>query len=158
MVHPNSTLLLTISGADTAIQLVFLTLVLIFCHDKKKRLTVLLIIVVELVIVAALATLILTVVHTTQRRSMIVGVIAVFVGIMMYAAPLSVMAAGEIKQDDIGIKTQKQFDQNMSDSHVSRLTNYTRSNPINQKTKEMKTQQKIKMVDLNSRECFFGST
>ncbi|XP_039045241.1 bidirectional sugar transporter SWEET7-like [Hibiscus syriacus] len=93
MVHPNSTLLLTISAAGTAIEVVFLTLFLIFCHDKKKRFTVLLIIVAELVMVTALATLVLTVVHTTQRRSMIAGIIATFFGIMMYVAPLSVMVS-----------------------------------------------------------------
>ncbi|KAK8584193.1 hypothetical protein V6N13_109581 [Hibiscus sabdariffa] len=91
MVHPNSTLVVTINGAGTAIEVVFLTLFLVFCHDKKKRLMVLLIVVVELVIAAAIATVILTQVYTTQRRSMIVGIIAILFNIMMYAAPLSVM-------------------------------------------------------------------
>ncbi|GMI95519.1 hypothetical protein like AT4G10850 [Hibiscus trionum] len=91
MVHPNSTLLLTINGAGIAIEVVFLTLFLVFCHDKKRRLTVLLIVMVELISVATLATLALTVVHTTQRRSMVVGIIGMLSSIMMYAAPLSVM-------------------------------------------------------------------
>ncbi|KAK8650174.1 hypothetical protein V6N13_139822 [Hibiscus sabdariffa] len=90
-VHPNSTLLLTINGAGVAIEVVFLTLFLIFCHGKKKRLTVLLIVLVELVSVAAVAALTLTLVHTTQRRSMVVGIIGMLLNIMMYAAPLSVM-------------------------------------------------------------------
>ncbi|KAL4325967.1 hypothetical protein GQ457_11G024830 [Hibiscus cannabinus] len=91
MVHPNSTLVVTINGAGTAIEVVFLTLFLVFCHDKKKRLVVLLIVIVELVIAAAIATVILTQVYTTERRSMIVGIIAILFNIMMYAAPLSVM-------------------------------------------------------------------
>ncbi|KAK5812123.1 Bidirectional sugar transporter SWEET7 -like protein [Gossypium arboreum] len=91
MVHPNSVLVITINAAGTAIEVVFLTLFLIFCHDKKKRLKVLLIIMVELIFMAALATLILTVLHTTQRRSIIVGIIAILFNVMMYAAPLSVM-------------------------------------------------------------------
>ncbi|GMI76428.1 hypothetical protein like AT4G10850 [Hibiscus trionum] len=91
MVHPNSTLVVTINGAGTAIEVVFVTLFLVFCHDKKKRLIVVLIVIVELVIIAALAIVVLTTVHTTQRRSMIVGIIAILFNVMMYAAPLSVM-------------------------------------------------------------------
>ncbi|KAK8491698.1 hypothetical protein V6N13_097467 [Hibiscus sabdariffa] len=91
MVHPNSTLLLTINGAGVAIEVVYLTLFLIFCHEKKKRLMVLLIVLAELISVAALAALTLTLVHATQRRSMVVGIIGMLFNIMMYAAPLSVM-------------------------------------------------------------------
>ncbi|KAE8672380.1 Bidirectional sugar transporter SWEET4 [Hibiscus syriacus] len=91
MVHPNSTLVVTINGAGTAIEVVFLTLFIVFCHDKKKRLTVVLIVVVEIILMAALAALVLTIAHTTQRRSVVVGIIAISFNIMMYAAPLSVM-------------------------------------------------------------------
>ncbi|XWS38197.1 hypothetical protein CRYUN_Cryun19dG0109900 [Craigia yunnanensis] len=91
MVHPNSTLVVTINGTGTAIEVVYLTLFLIFCHDKKKRSKVLLIVLVELIFIAAVTTLVLTVVHTTERRSMVIGIIAILFNIMMYAAPLSVM-------------------------------------------------------------------
>ncbi|XVF12928.1 hypothetical protein REPUB_Repub08aG0162200 [Reevesia pubescens] len=91
MVHPNSTLVVTINGTGTAIEVVYLTLFLIFCHDKKKRLKVLLIVLVELIFIAVVTTLVLTIVHTTQHRSMVVGIIAILFNIMMYAAPLSVM-------------------------------------------------------------------
>ena len=93
MVHPNSTLVVTINGTGTAIEVVFLTLFLIFCHDKKKRSHLLLIVLVELIFIAAVTTLVLTVVHTTERRSMVVGTIAILFNIMMYAAPLSVMVS-----------------------------------------------------------------
>ncbi|KAG8476455.1 hypothetical protein CXB51_033349 [Gossypium anomalum] len=91
MVHPNSTLVITINGAGTAIELVYLTVFLIFCHDKKKRLEVLLIALVEVVFMALVAALVLTLAHTTERRSMVVGIIAILFNIMMYASPLSVM-------------------------------------------------------------------
>ncbi|KAB2054344.1 hypothetical protein ES319_A12G249400v1 [Gossypium barbadense] len=52
MVHPNSTLVITINGAGTAIELVYLTLFLIFCHDKKKRLKGLLIALVEKLVIS----------------------------------------------------------------------------------------------------------
>ncbi|KAL4348458.1 hypothetical protein GQ457_17G022550 [Hibiscus cannabinus] len=91
MVHPNSILVITINGTGTAIEVVYLTLFLVFCKDKKKRLKVLLVILVELVFIGVLAVLVLTVVHTTERRSMVVGIIAIVGNIMMYASPLSVM-------------------------------------------------------------------
>ncbi|GMJ06280.1 hypothetical protein like AT4G10850 [Hibiscus trionum] len=91
MVHPHSILVITINGTGTAIEVVYLTLFLVFCQDKKKRLKVLLIILAELVFIAILAVLVLTVAHTTERRSMIVGIVAILCNIMMYASPLSVM-------------------------------------------------------------------
>ncbi|PPS12078.1 hypothetical protein GOBAR_AA08547 [Gossypium barbadense] len=93
MVHPNSTLVITINGAGTAIELVYLTLFLIFCHDKKKRLKGLLIALVEVVFMALVTALVLTLAHTTERRSMVVGIIAILFNIMMYASPLSVMVS-----------------------------------------------------------------
>ena len=93
MVHPDSTLVVTINGAGTAIEVVLLTLFLIFCHDKRKRRKVLLIVLVELFFIAVVTTLVLTVVHTTERRSMVVGIIAILFNIMMYASPLSVMVS-----------------------------------------------------------------
>ncbi|XVF10371.1 hypothetical protein REPUB_Repub07fG0177000 [Reevesia pubescens] len=91
MVHPNSTLVITINGTGTVIEFVYLTLFFIFCHDKKKRLKVLLIVLVEIIFIAIVTTLVLTIVHTTKRRSMVAGIIAILFNIMMYAAPLSVM-------------------------------------------------------------------
>ena len=93
MVHPHSILVITINGAGTAIEVAYLILFLIFCHDKKKRSKVLLIVVVELIFIAVVTTLVLTLVHTTERRSMVVGIIAILFNIMMYAAPLSVMVS-----------------------------------------------------------------
>ncbi|KAE8732209.1 Bidirectional sugar transporter SWEET4 [Hibiscus syriacus] len=91
MVHPNSSLVVTINGTGTAIELAYLTLFLIFCHDKKKRLKVVLIVLLELIFVAALTALVLIVAHNTRRRSLVVGIMAILFNIMMYAAPLSVM-------------------------------------------------------------------
>ncbi|KAB2037857.1 hypothetical protein ES319_D03G105100v1 [Gossypium barbadense] len=91
MVHPNSTLVVTINGTGTAIEIVYLTLFLIYCHDKKKRVKVMLIVLVEMIFIAGVTALVLIIAHTTQRRSMVVGIIAILFNIMMYAAPLSVM-------------------------------------------------------------------
>ncbi|XP_021283951.1 bidirectional sugar transporter SWEET4 [Herrania umbratica] len=91
MVHPNSTLVVTINGTGTAIEFMYISLFLIFCPDKKKGLKVLLIVLVELIFIALVTALVLTLVHTTERRSMVVGIIAVLFNITMYASPLSVM-------------------------------------------------------------------
>ncbi|KAL4361473.1 hypothetical protein GQ457_04G016750 [Hibiscus cannabinus] len=91
MVHPNSTLVVTINGTGTAIEIVYLTLFIIFCHDKRKRAKVALIVLVELIFIAVVTTLVLVIAHTTERRSMVVGIIAILFNIMMYASPLLVM-------------------------------------------------------------------
>ncbi|KAE9451877.1 hypothetical protein C3L33_16221, partial [Rhododendron williamsianum] len=90
-VHPHSLLVTSINGAGMAIELVYLLLFIRYC-DRKKRLQVLLVMVVELVVVGAVAFLVLTLAHTTKLRSTIVGSIAMLGNVIMYAAPLSVMA------------------------------------------------------------------
>ncbi|KAK8686119.1 hypothetical protein V6N13_125146 [Hibiscus sabdariffa] len=91
MVHPNSTLVVTINGTRTAIEIVYLSLFIIFYHEKKKRARVALIIMVELIFIAVVATLVLVIAHTTERRSMVVGIIDILFNSMMYASPLLVM-------------------------------------------------------------------
>ncbi|URE49551.1 bidirectional sugar transporter [Musa troglodytarum] len=90
MVHPHSMLVITINGSGLAIELSYVLLFLVYSHGSK-RLKVLLMLLAETAFVAAIALLVLTLAHTHERRSMIVGVLCVFFGTMMYAAPLSVM-------------------------------------------------------------------
>ncbi|RZR84461.1 hypothetical protein BHM03_00011299 [Ensete ventricosum] len=90
MVHPHSMLVITINGSGLAIELSYVLLFLVYSHGSK-RLKVLLMLLAETAFVAAVALLVLTLAHTHERRSMIVGVLCVFFGTMMYAAPLSVM-------------------------------------------------------------------
>ncbi|XP_031248853.1 bidirectional sugar transporter SWEET7-like [Pistacia vera] len=90
MVHPHSILVITINGSGTAIELVYITLFLIYT-DKKKRLKVLMGLLVELIFIAIVALLILTLLHTTKHRSLVVGIVCILFNIMMYASPLSIM-------------------------------------------------------------------
>ncbi|KAL7149817.1 hypothetical protein ABFS83_05G066400 [Erythranthe nasuta] len=90
LVHPHSTLVVTINGTGFVIEIVYLSLFLIF-SDKKKRLRLVVIVVAECVFMAVLALLVLTLAHTTKLRSVVVGSICMVGNIMMYAAPLSVM-------------------------------------------------------------------
>ncbi|KAK3030623.1 hypothetical protein RJ639_035827 [Escallonia herrerae] len=90
MVHPHSTLVVTINGSGFAIELVYLLLFLIY-SDRKKRLQVLLIMLAEFVFIAVLALLVLTLTHSIKLRSAIVGSICIFGCFLMYASPLSIM-------------------------------------------------------------------
>ncbi|KAK4423145.1 Bidirectional sugar transporter SWEET4 [Sesamum alatum] len=90
LVHPHSTLVVTINGTGFVIEILYLSLFLIF-SDSKKRLRLVVIVVVECIFVAALALLVLTLVHTTKLRSAIIGSICMIGNIMMYASPLAVM-------------------------------------------------------------------
>lgn len=96
IVHPNSLLVVTVNGAGTVIEFLYIIVFIIY-SDKKKRVKVILIVVVELIFIAALATMVLNLAHTTKKRSAIVGFICIFFNIAMYASPLSVMVSLFIK-------------------------------------------------------------
>ncbi|KAL0329253.1 UNVERIFIED_CONTAM: Bidirectional sugar transporter SWEET7 [Sesamum radiatum] len=90
MVHPHSTLVVTINGTGFVIEILYLSLFLIF-SDSKKRLRIVAIVVAECISLAVLAMLVLSFAHTTKLRSTIVGSICMAGNIFMYASPLSVM-------------------------------------------------------------------
>ncbi|XP_050375848.1 bidirectional sugar transporter SWEET4-like [Argentina anserina] len=90
IVHPDSTLVWTINGLGTIIEVVYIILFLIF-SDKKKRLIVVLVVAVEIIFIGVLTLLVLTLAHTHTKRSLIVGIISIAFNIMMYAAPMTVM-------------------------------------------------------------------
>ncbi|KAJ8764905.1 hypothetical protein K2173_010370 [Erythroxylum novogranatense] len=90
MVHPNSTLVVSTNGSGTAIELVYLTIFLIYANNRQ-RLKVVLVIIVELIFMALLSSMVLTVSHNTKTRTSIVGVMGIIFNIMMYASPLSIM-------------------------------------------------------------------
>lgn len=92
IVHPGSTLVLTISAIGIAIESIYVLLFLIF-SDKKNRLKLLLIVFFELLFTALLAILALTLVHTHKKRSLIVGFICDFFSVVMYSSPLAVMVS-----------------------------------------------------------------
>lgn len=92
MVHPHSTLVVTINGSGFVIEVIYLLLFLIY-SDRKKRLRLLLIVAAECLFMAVLALLVLTLVHSIKLRSAIVGSICMVGNIMMYASPLAVMVS-----------------------------------------------------------------
>ncbi|XP_073131229.1 bidirectional sugar transporter SWEET7 [Henckelia pumila] len=90
VVHPHSTLVVTINGAGLVIEIVYLSLFIAF-SDAKKRLKLVATVAAECIFVAVLALLVLTLVHSTKLRSTVVGSVCMIGNIMMYASPLSVM-------------------------------------------------------------------
>ncbi|KAG6483370.1 bidirectional sugar transporter SWEET4-like [Zingiber officinale] len=90
-VHPHSTLVLTINGAGTAIELAYVLLFLVYARGGRQRARVAAMLAAEAAFVVAVALMVLTTLRTHERRSMVVGVLCVVFGTMMYAAPLSVM-------------------------------------------------------------------
>ncbi|XP_071730653.1 bidirectional sugar transporter SWEET4-like [Rutidosis leptorrhynchoides] len=89
-VHPNSLLVVTTNGAGVAIEVVYLTIFLMY-SDPRKRLKVALMVLVEILVLGGFVLFVLTLVHKIQKRSTIVGSISVAANILMYAAPLSIM-------------------------------------------------------------------
>ncbi|KAJ1408189.1 SWEET sugar transporter [Sesbania bispinosa] len=90
MVHPHSILVVTINGSGCFIEIIYVTLFLIY-SDRRKRLKVLLWLIVELIFIAALTFVTLTLVHTPKKRSAVVGTTCIIFNIMMYASPLAIM-------------------------------------------------------------------
>ncbi|KAH7651652.1 Multitransmembrane protein [Dioscorea alata] len=90
LVHPHSTLVLTINGSGMAIELFYVLIFIVF-SDRKNRPRVISMFVAELVFVALVGLMVLLFIHSYQQRSMVVGVLCVFFGTMMYAAPLAAM-------------------------------------------------------------------
>ncbi|KAK2388482.1 Nodulin MtN3 family protein [Trifolium repens] len=90
MVHPHSILVVTINGAGCVVEIIYLTLFLIY-SDRKKRLKVFLGILLELIFISLLTFVSLTMFHTVNKRSAVVGTICMLFNIGMYASPLSIM-------------------------------------------------------------------
>ncbi|KAL5721510.1 Bidirectional sugar transporter sweet4 [Ranunculus cassubicifolius] len=90
MVHPHSTLVVTINGTGFFIELVYIFL-FIFNSDGKKRARVIFMLIIETILVGFVGILVMTVAHTHDRRSLVVGCICVVFGTIMYFSPLSVM-------------------------------------------------------------------
>ncbi|KAK4365520.1 hypothetical protein RND71_016878 [Anisodus tanguticus] len=89
-VQPHSILVVTINGTGLGIEIVYLTLFLLY-SDRKQRTKVFFIVLGEIVFVAILSACVLTFVPGNKKRAAIVGSICMVGNILMYASPLSVM-------------------------------------------------------------------
>ncbi|KAJ4712310.1 Bidirectional sugar transporter SWEET [Melia azedarach] len=90
IVHPDSTLVITINGAGFVIELVYVTIFLIYSNWTKRR-KIVIALILEAIFIAVMVFVTLFFFQTTKDRSMIVGLVCVVFNIIMYAAPLTVM-------------------------------------------------------------------
>ncbi|KAL2902785.1 Bidirectional sugar transporter SWEET7 [Bienertia sinuspersici] len=90
-IQPNNILLSTISGSGCVIEFIYLMLFIIYTGNKKNKITLILIVLGEIIAVGIALALVLTLTHTTKSRSLIFGLLGDISGVLMYAAPLSIM-------------------------------------------------------------------
>ncbi|KAL1191873.1 Bidirectional sugar transporter SWEET7 [Cardamine amara subsp. amara] len=91
MVHPKSTLVVTINGTGILIEVVFITIFFVYCRVPKQRLVIAIVITIQAIFMGVLSLLVFTLQHTTTKRTMSVGLVCCVFNVMMYASPLSVM-------------------------------------------------------------------
>ncbi|XP_057520429.1 bidirectional sugar transporter SWEET4-like [Amaranthus tricolor] len=90
-IQPNNILVSTISASGCIIEFIYLTLFIIYSDGKKKKITLILLVVAEIAAVGLALGLVLLFTHTTKPRGLIFGLLGDVSGVLMYAAPLSIM-------------------------------------------------------------------
>ncbi|CAA2990514.1 bidirectional sugar transporter SWEET6b-like [Olea europaea subsp. europaea] len=90
VVHPDSTLVITINGIGLAMELIYLTIFAIYTN-KRNRGIIALFLLGEAVLYTGIIVITLLCFHTHKMRSMFVGIICVVFGIIMYGSPLSIV-------------------------------------------------------------------
>lgn len=88
--HKDALLVLTINGTGFGIELIYLTLFLLY-SDRKQRVKVGVIVVAELAVIVVIGLLVSSFVHNIDHRTTIIGSICMLGNILMYASPLSIM-------------------------------------------------------------------
>ncbi|XP_073042268.1 bidirectional sugar transporter SWEET4-like [Primulina eburnea] len=90
VVHPDSTLVITINGIGLALELIYLTIFFAYT-SKRNRKIIGAFLLGEAALVGTIAAVTLLCFHTHSKRSTFVGIICVLAGIMMYGSPLSII-------------------------------------------------------------------
>ncbi|CAN6708778.1 unnamed protein product [Malus baccata var. baccata] len=90
-VHPDSTLVVTINAVGLALEVIYLTIFVVYASAKGRK-KVGLWLAGEVIFFAAVVLITLLCVHGTKNRSMVVGIICDIFNIIMYSSPLTIMA------------------------------------------------------------------
>ncbi|KAK2971099.1 hypothetical protein RJ640_005246 [Escallonia rubra] len=89
-VHPDSLLVVTINGTGFVIELLYVTIFIVYSNwGKRKKIGIALL--VELIFMLIVTFITLHFFHDTKSRSMVVGILCVIFNIIMYTSPLTVM-------------------------------------------------------------------
>ncbi|KAI0524401.1 hypothetical protein KFK09_003769 [Dendrobium nobile] len=89
-VKPNSTLIITINGAGTVIELIYIFIYLLY-SDRSRRTKALLLLFIDIAFIVVVAAIVLSILRSHERRTLIVGILCIIFCIMMYASPLSIL-------------------------------------------------------------------
>ncbi|KAJ8771848.1 hypothetical protein K2173_027025 [Erythroxylum novogranatense] len=89
-VKPHSILVTTINAVGLVIELIYCVIFFIYSPWKRRR-RIALFLAVEAVIMAGVVLITMLVFHTTRKRSLFVGILAIILNVIMYASPLTVM-------------------------------------------------------------------
>ncbi|XP_038877834.1 bidirectional sugar transporter SWEET5-like [Benincasa hispida] len=89
-VQPDSMLVITINGVGLFIELVYLTIFVIFA-DNKGRKKVGICLLMEVIFVGIIVAITMIALHGAKNRSLMVGIICDIFNIMMYVSPLTIM-------------------------------------------------------------------
>ncbi|KAH0468328.1 hypothetical protein IEQ34_003361 [Dendrobium chrysotoxum] len=89
-VKPNSTLIVTINGAGTVIELLYIFIYLLYSNGSR-RIKALLLLFTDIAFIAVVAGIILSIFKSHERRTLIIDILCIVFCIMMYASPLSIM-------------------------------------------------------------------
>ncbi|XP_015573634.2 bidirectional sugar transporter SWEET5 isoform X2 [Ricinus communis] len=95
MVHPGSTLLVTINSVGLALELIYITIFFIYAQ-RNGRLKVTGFLFMEFVVMTALVSFTLKFYDNHEQRSTLVGIFCVVINILMYASPLTIMIASSV--------------------------------------------------------------
>ncbi|XP_057984220.1 bidirectional sugar transporter SWEET6b-like [Malania oleifera] len=90
LVHPHSTLVVTINAIGLAIEIIYTTIFFIYTNNKG-RMKVIFWVCVEIAFMAGIVALTLLKFHSHTARSNFVGIFCVVFGVMMYTSPLAIM-------------------------------------------------------------------
>ncbi|KMZ64299.1 Bidirectional sugar transporter SWEET4 [Zostera marina] len=90
IVHPNSTLVLTVNGTGFIIEFMYVAGFFMYSGGKSRR-GVLLILLSEFTYIAIMLSLVLSLTHSLPRRSLIIGLHCVIGGTLPYISSLSIM-------------------------------------------------------------------
>ncbi|KAH0467606.1 hypothetical protein IEQ34_002639 [Dendrobium chrysotoxum] len=89
-VKPNSTLIVTINGADTVIELLYIFIYLLY-SDGSRRIKALLLLFADIAFIVVVSAIVLCIFKSHEQRTFIIGILCIVFCIMMYASPLSIM-------------------------------------------------------------------
>ncbi|XVF54146.1 hypothetical protein PTKIN_Ptkin05aG0157100 [Pterospermum kingtungense] len=90
IVHPDSVLIITINGIGLVIEITYITIFIVYSPWVKRR-RISMYLLIEVIFMAILVFVTLFFLHTTQKRSMLIGILAIIFNIAMYSSPLTVM-------------------------------------------------------------------